>query len=249
MMCLYSVDVIPEFVKLPPSITVQNETSTYSCVAKAGWGAKVHWINTSSDSVIPEYSANDTNLPSVYVTYSMYNVSVVLKAKNPGYNVSAIDSVYPVHNVTLHLNGTLYHGSNITFTCKVTGMNEKFLQKYNVSDDDFTHFMTVHINATKTLLSSNLMSSISDLTLGPIIGVISGAILILAICTLVVIFCYKKRLRQQKQTKVLINPPFGLFTAESAIDSKLFISEKMQFPREKITLLHVLGKLTLLYNS
>ena len=148
LVCYLSLDVVPEFLELPPSYVVSNTTLSYhSCVAKAGWGAKILWFD-SNGGVIPEYSPNDTNLPSVYVTYSLKNVSTLLRVKDPGYTVDSIDSVYPVHNATLHINGRPYHDQNRSFTCIITGVNMEFLQQYKMTDDDLRHSMLVHINTT-----------------------------------------------------------------------------------------------------
>ena len=132
----------------PPSYVVSNTTLSYhSCVAKAGWGARILWYN-SSGGIIPEYSPNDTNLPSVYVTYSLKNVSMLLRVKDPGYTVDPIHSVYPVHNATLHINGRAYLDQNRSFTCIITGVNVEFLQQYKMTNDDLKHSMLVRINTT-----------------------------------------------------------------------------------------------------
>ena len=118
--------------------------SNYSCVAKAGYGAKLQWFNASGH-VVPEYSPDDTSSPSVYVTYSMDNVPTVLTGKDSIYTGDPIDSVYPVHNATLHINSRPYHDQNRNFTCVITGVNIEFLQQYNVPDESLTYSMTVHI--------------------------------------------------------------------------------------------------------
>ena len=231
-------------IQPPEPFTVLNTTSSisnYSCVAKAGWGAKVKWINSSGD-VIPEHDPNDINLPSIYVTYSMNNVSTVLTAKNTSYTGDPINSVYPVHTATLHFNGTPYHDQNRSFTCFITGVNVQFLHKYNVSGNNLAYSMTVYVPKAVTTTSSSSSSSSSGLTAVSIILTIIGAILLLIIIISMSIFCYKKYGQQSQSIPLSIQTPFSQFTAESAIDSTI-IGEKVQFPREKITLLQVLGKL------
>ena len=106
--------------------------------------------------MVSEYSPDDTSPPSVYVTYSMDNVPKVLTGKDSIYTGDPIDSVYPVHNATLHINGRPYHGQNRSFTCVITEVNDEFLQQYNVSNDDLRHFMLIYINASLELSSSGL---------------------------------------------------------------------------------------------
>ena len=236
-----SLDVLPEFMELPPSYVVSYTTTSYhSCVAKAGWGAKILWFD-SSGTIIPEHDPTDTSLPSLYVTYSLKNVPTLLTVKDPGYNVDPINSTYPVHNATLHINGRPYHNQNRSFTCVITGVNTEFLQQYNVPDDNLRHFMLVYINMPPESSSSTQSSGLAT---GFLISVITGAVLILVIIILITFFCYGKYRRHSKSKKLSIETPFGHFTAESAIDSKL-INEKVQFPRERITLLHVIGELFL----
>ena len=221
-------------MELPPSYVVSNTTLSYhSCVAKAGCGARILWYN-SSGGIIPEYSPNDTNLPSVYVTYSLKNVSMLLRVKDPGYTVDPIHSVYPVHNATLHINGRPYHGQNRSFICVITEVNDEFLQQYNVSNDDLRHFMLIYINASLELSSSGLAT-------GLLIPLITGAVLVLVVIILITLFCCGKYQRHSKSKLLSVETPFGQFTAESAIDSKL-TNEKVQFPRDRITLLHAIGK-------
>ena len=215
----------------PPYVVPNTTLSYHSCVAKAGWGAKIQWYN-SSNVVIPEYSPNDTNVSSVYVTYSLKNVSTLLRVKDPGYTVDPIDSVYPVHNATLHINGRPYHGQNKSFTCIITGVNPEFLQQYNMTNDDLKHSMVVYINAS---------SSSSGLATEFLISLITGAVLILVVIILIALFCCGKYQRHSKSKLLSVETPFGQFTAESAIDSKL-TNEKVQFPRDRITLLHAIGK-------
>ena len=235
----YYLDVLPEFLESPPSYVVSNTTTSYhSCVAKAGWGAKLLWFD-SSGAIIPEYSPTDTYLPSLYVTYSLKNVSTLLRVKDPGYTVDPVNSVYPVHNATLHINGRPYHDQNGSFTCVITGVNMEFLRQYKVTDDKLRHSMLVYIN---TPPESSPQSS--DLATGFLISLITGAILILVIIILITFFCYAQYRQQSKSKTLSIETPFGHFTAESAIDSKI-INEKIQFPRERITLLHVIGKIFL----
>ena len=141
---VYLLDVIPEFIHTPAPYAVHNAMSSYSCVAKAGYGAKLQWFNASGH-VVAEYSPDDTSPPSVYVIYSMDNVPTVLTGKDSIYTGDPIDSVYPVHNATLHINGRPYHNQNRNFTCVITGVNMEFLQQYNVPDESLTYSMTVHI--------------------------------------------------------------------------------------------------------
>ena len=209
---------------------MSNTTSiSHSCIAKAGWGARLQWFN-SNGHVIPEYSPNDTDLPSLYVTYSITNISTVLSVNNPNYTVSPISSVYPVHNATLH-----YQGRDTTFTCVITRVNPEFLQQYNVPNDKLTYSITLQTRPPHSLSSS--------LSVGPIIGIVIGTVLILIISILIVFFCYAKYRRKSKHQTMSVQSPFRQITTESAIGSK-FISEKAQFPREKITLLHVLSKVS-----
>ena len=121
-MC-FSVDVIPEFLQLPPDYYEQSTSSSYSYVAKAGWGARVRWFNASGHE-IQEPSANDTSPPSVYVTYSTQNMSTAFKGNNFSYTGDPINSVYPVHNATLHYNGTSYHHQNKSFVCVINACHK-----------------------------------------------------------------------------------------------------------------------------
>ena len=237
-MCLVGLslitDVLPEFLQQPNSSYIMSNTTNilHSCIAKAGWGARLQWFNSSGHR-IPEHSPNDTDLPSLYVTYSITNISTVLSVNNPNYTVSPISSVYPVHNATLH-----YQGQNTTFTCVVSGVNAEFLQQYNVPNDKLTYSITV---LTRPPHSSSPLSSPSSL--GPIIGIVSGNVLFVIISMVIVCFCYAKYQWKSKHQMMSVQSPFRQITAESAIGLK-FISEKAQFPREKITLLHVLGKVS-----
>ena len=142
---VYLLDVIPEFIHTPASYAVHDTMSGYSCVAKAGWGAKLQWFNARGHA-IPEYSPDDTSLPSVYVTYSMHNVSTVLKGEHFSYAGDPINSVYPVHNATLHINGRPRNNQRSrSFTCLIIGVNTEFLQQYNVPDNSLKYSLTVHI--------------------------------------------------------------------------------------------------------
>ena len=137
---------------------MSNTTTSYhSCVAKAGWGAKLLWFD-SSGAIIPEHNPTDTYLPSLYVTYSLKNVSTLLRVKDPGYTVDPVNSVYPVHNATLHINGRPYHDQNGSFTCVITGVNTEFLQQYKMTDDDLKHSMLVHINTPPDLSTATQSS-------------------------------------------------------------------------------------------
>ena len=104
----------------------------------------------------------------------MDNVLTVLTGKDSIYTGDPIDSVYPVHNATLHINGTPYHDQSRSFFCVITGVNEQFLQQYNVSDDDLLYIMTVYINASSSP-ATNVFSG------GSIVGIIVSVILILAV--------------------------------------------------------------------
>ena len=230
-------------MQLPALFTVLNTTSSasnYSCVAKAGWDAKIKWINANGD-VIPEHDPNDINLPSIYVTYSMNNMSAVLTGKNTSYTGDPINSVYPVHTATLHFNGIPYHGQNKSFTCFITDLNVRFLQQYNVPDDNLTYSMTVYIRDSSS--SALTASSSGDLTSGPIVGIGISSILILAFVFFVIYFCYGKH-RQTKRRKLSIQAPFQKLTADLAVDLKIDNNNsKVKFPRENVTLLEKLGEL------
>ena len=144
------LDAIPKFTHLPPSYSEQNATTaTYSCVVQGGLSAKVQWRNGRGD-VMPERSENDTNLPPIYVTYSMYNVSTVFSANNFSYIGETINSVYPVHNVTLHYNGVSQVNKKSIFICGITGMKEEFLKQYSVTDEDLSYLMTVYQSSAST---------------------------------------------------------------------------------------------------
>lgn len=238
------LDVIPEFLQLPPHHSEQNTFSSYSCVAKAGWGAKVQWANASGD-VISERSANDTSPPpSVYVTYSIQNISTVFRANNINYIGDPINSVYPVHNATLHYNATSYQDQNKSFLCVIDGVNEEFLKQYN-STDDLGYTMTIYANITS--IPPELISAGSSKSTGEyVVGIIIGAILILAAILFVILLYYGHRQRSRKR-KLSIQAPFTKLTVEVAVDLKsVDDSDKAQFPREKVALLEVLGKFYLL---
>ena len=126
-------------------------------------------------------------------------MSVVLTGKNTSYTGDPINSVYPVHTATLHFNGIPYHDQNKSFTCFITDLNVRFLQQYNVPDDNLTYFMTVYI--------CDSSSSSGDLTNGPIVGIGISSILILAFVLFVIYFCYGKR-QQAKRRKLSIQAPF-----------------------------------------
>ena len=131
-------------MQLPPSDIVHivhNASNGYSCVAKAGLGAKVQWFNASGH-IIPEHSPNDTGLPPIYATYSITNVSIILGVNTSSYTGDPINSTYPVHNATLHFNGD--HDGNTSFTCAITGVNMEFMKQYDVFDDNLTHSTTVN---------------------------------------------------------------------------------------------------------
>ena len=215
----------------------------YSCVAKAGWGARIRWYNGSGNA-ITEYSPHDTDLPSVYVTYSINNVSTILNVQEPGYIIDLINSVYPVHTATLHFSGTQYQGQNRSFTCEITGVKAEFLQQYNVQDDDLLHFMTVNINASSASMSHlTSASSSSNLSSGLIIGIVIGAILFLTVIIMIIFICYGMYWQRPKTKTLSIQTPFSHLTSESPIGIDInTVGGKVQFPREKITLLHVLGK-------
>ena len=234
------LDVIPEFLQLPPPYSEQNTSSSYSCVVKAGWGAKVQWFNASGYG-IPEHSTNNTSLPSVYVTYSTSNVSTVFKADNFSYTGDSVNTVYPIHNATLHYNSTSHHHQNSSFICVITGVNVGFLEQYNVTDN-LTYFMTVYTNITSAPPESVASADSSNSTSEFVVGIIIGVILILAVILFVILLCYGQRQRSRKK-KLSIQAPFRKLTADSAVDIKsVENSSKAQFPREKVALLEVLGK-------
>ena len=190
--------------------------------------------------MVSEYSPDDTSPPSVYVTYSMDNVPTNLTENDSIYTGDPIDSVYPVHNATLHIHGTPYHNQNRSFFCVITGVNNKFLQQYNVSNDDLLYQMTVYINASSSsaTVSSDVFSG------GSVVGIIISVILILAVIAFIILLCYGKR-RRSKRRKLSIDTPFKQLNAELVVDLKYSDNNsKLQFPREKISLLEKLGELS-----
>ena len=233
--CLYdgfvilspSIDVLPEFLQQSNSsdniVVVTDTNSSHSCVAKAGWGAKLQWMNNGGD-VILEWKPNDTSSP--YVTYSMTNTSTVLTVNNPDYTVNPIHSVYPVHNATIH-----YPAENNTFHCVITGVNEDFLKQYNVSNLTYSITVVADLSLDESFKFST----------GSITGSIIGTALILIIVVLITLLCYAKYRQRSKHSIISAQSPFSHFTAELGIGSKC-ISQKVHFPREKVTLLHVIGK-------
>ena len=189
--------------------------------------------------MVAEYSSDDTSLPSVYMTYSMDNVSTVLTGKDSIYTGDPIDSVYPVHNATLHINGIPYHDQNRSFFCVITGVNLEFLQQYNVSNDDLLYVMTVYINerSSSATVSSDVFGG------GYVVGIIISVILILAVIAFIILICYEKR-RRSKRRKLSIDAPFKQLNAELVVDLKYIDNNsKLQFPREKVSLLEKLGEL------
>ena len=189
--------------------------------------------------MVPEYSSDDTSPPSVYVTYSIDNVPTVLTGKHSIYTGDPIDSVYPVHNATLHINGIPYPDQNRNFFCVITGVNVEFLQQYDVSNDDLLYLMTVYMNATSSsaTVSSDVFSG------GSVIGIIISVILILAVIALIILLCYGKH-RRSKRRKLSIDAPFKQLNAELVVDLKYIDNNsKLQFPREKVSLLEKLGEL------
>ena len=226
------LDAIPKFTHLPPSYSEQNTTNaTYSCVAQGGLSAKVQWRNGKGD-VIPKHSENDTNLPPIYVTYSMYNVSTNFSANNFSYTGEPINSVYPVHNVTLHYNNVLNNDNKSDFTCAITGMNTEFLKQYNITDNDLKYFITI----VHSLSPENTTNEIA------IMIIIIGVFLFLVFILLITLLYYGRR-QQLRKKKVSIQAPFEILTAESALD--LSSSNKALFPRDKVALLEVIGKFCL----
>ena len=184
--------------------------------------------------MIPEYSPDDTN-SSVYVTYSMYNKSTVLTGNNSIYTGDPIYSVYPVHNATLHINGT--HNQSRIFTCVITGVNKEFLQQYNVSDNELSYLVTVYISGSSSSATVNVFSG------GSIVGIIISVVLILAVIAFIILLCYGKR-RRSKRRKLSIEAPFKQLNAELVVDLKYIDNNsKLQFPREKVSLLEKLGEL------
>jgi len=220
-----STDVLPEFLQKNNSlnaVVVTDTNSSHSCVAKAGWGARLQWRNINGDII----SESNTNLSkSAYVTYSITNTSTMLTVNNPNYAVDdPIYRVYPVHNATIH-----YPAENNTFFCVITGVNEDFLKQYNVSNLKYS--LTVQVNSSSSLSSSFVFST------GSIAGSVIGAVLILIIIVLIIMhFCYVKYQQRSKHNTFSAQSPFSQFTAELGIGSKC-IGEKVQFPREKVVLI------------
>ena len=235
------LDAIPKFIHQLSSYSEQNTTiASYSCVVQGGLSSKVQWSNSRGD-VIPERSENDTNPPSIYVTYSMYNVSTVFSANNFSYTGEPINSEYPIHNVTLHYNRTLHNGRENDFTCAITGMNREFLKQYNITNDNLTFFMTVYTNDTPLFrepISTHTKKTMDEIA---IMIIITGVILIVAFILLITLLYYGRR-RQLRKKKVSIQAPFEILTAESALN--LSNSSKALFPRDKVALLEVIGKLS-----
>ena len=135
-----STDVLPEFLQKNNSldaVVVTDTNSSHSCVAKAGWDARLQWRNINGDII----SESNTNLSkSAYVTYSITNTSIMLTVNNSNYAVDdPIYRVYPVHNATLH-----YPAKNNTFFCVITGVNKDFLKQYNVSNLKYS--LAVRVN-------------------------------------------------------------------------------------------------------
>ena len=222
-----STDVLPEFLQKNNSldaVVVTDTNSSHSCVAKAGWGARLQWRNINGD-VISESKPGDTN-----VTYSITNTSTMLTVNSSNYATDdPIYRVYPVHNATLH-----YPAKNNTFFCVITGVNEDFLKQYSVSNLKYS--LTVRVNSSSSLSPSFVFST------GSIAGSVIGAVLILIIIVLIIMhFCYVKYQQRSKHNTFSAQSPFSQFTAELGIGSQC-IGEKVQFPREKVVLLHVIGK-------
>ena len=233
-----STDVLPEFLQQSNSsdniVVVTDTNSSHSCVAKAGWGAKLQWMNNGGD-VILEWKPNDTSSP--YVTYSMTNTSTVLTVNNPGYTVNPIHSAYPVHNATIH-----YPAENNIFHCVITGINEDFLKQYNVSN--LTYSITVVANPSFSSLPPPSFDSSDELfkfSTGFITGSVIIAALILIIVLLITLLCYTKYCQRSKHSTISAQSPVSHFTAKLGIGSKC-INQKVHFPRGKVTLLHVIGK-------
>ena len=163
----------------------------------------------------------------------------MLTGKESRYTGDPINSTYPVHNATLHINGTPYHDQNRSFTCVITGVNTEFLQQYNVPDDNLSYIMTVYINANSSTLTASASSDV--FSGGFVVGIIISVILILAIIVFVILVCYGK-CRRSKTRKLSVEAPFKQLNVELAADLKsIDNNSKMQFPQEKIALLEQLG--------
>ena len=120
-------------------------------------------------------------------------------------------------------------------------MNREFLKQYNITNDNLTFFMTVYTNGTP--LFREPISTCTKKTMDEIaiMIIITGVILIVAFILLVTLLYYGRR-RQLRKKKVSIQAPFEILTAESALN--LSNSSKALFPRDKVALLEVIGKLS-----
>ena len=238
----YHLDVIPKFLELPSAVINTNSFTrynTYSCVAMAGWQARVRWYANATvsehNNSIPEHSPDDTDLPSMFVTYSIHNLSTVLNTTNTTnttYTGDPLHTVQPIHNATLHINTSSHTGNN-NLVCKITGVNRHFLTQYNVSEDSLVYTMEL-------LVASAPASTSSNPTLFVVIGLVVS--LLITIVAVLALMLYYRRHRHLKNA-LLMPTTFGQLAVSIPMDMK-FINEnkEVEFPRNKVTLLHVLGK-------
>ncbi|XP_065920975.1 platelet-derived growth factor receptor alpha-like isoform X2 [Dysidea avara] len=236
------VDVIPRFLGLPSAIiNISSSTryNTYSCVAMAGWQARVLWYANTTvlehNNNIPEHSPDDTDLPSMFVTYSIHNSSIVLNTTDTTYTGDPLHTVQPIHNATLHIKTSSHRGNN-SLVCKITGVNRHFLTHYNVSEGSLVY--TMELSVLSASVSSS--STSSNPTLFVVVGLVVSLLVVIAV--IVAVILYYRRHRHLK-TASLMPTTFGQLTVSIPMDMK-FINENkdVEFPRDTVTLLHVLGE-------
>ena len=232
-MLFYLLDVIPKFLKLVNNTHSSTRHNTYSCVVMAGWQARVRWYAMSKhNDSIPEHSPDDTDLPQMFVTYSMYNSSTILNTTDTIYTGDPLHTVQPIHNATLHIKmSTLKR--NTSFACRITGVNKNFLTQYNLSEDSLVYIM-------EQTVPSEPVSSSSSTTLFVVIGLVVS--LLIAIVATITSILYYRRHRRLKNAS-LMPSTFGQLAVSMPMDMKVINENKeVKFPRDKITLLRVLGK-------
>ena len=222
------------------NISSATEYLTYSCVVMAGWHARVRWYNTTvsvDDYSIPEHSLNDTDLPPMFVTYSKYNSSATLNTTDTSYTGGPLDTVKPVHNATLYVRKANVTG-NLTLICKITGVNKRFLSQYNISEASLVYTMQQSIPTVP--VSSSPASS--NVVLFVVIGLVVCLLIAVAVILGVIVY-YRRYYRLMGKTS-LLPATFEQFAVSIPMDLK-FIKEnkEVKFPRNKVTLLHVLGKM------
>ena len=243
LICCLNIDVIPKFVE-PPSVSKISSFAgynTYSCVVMAGWNTRVRWYASitvsEDDDSIPEHSLNDADLPSMFVTYSKQNSSATLNTTDTSYTGGPLDTVMPVHNATLHVHISEIN-RNMTLICKITGVNRNFLSQYNISEASLVYTMQQPIPTVP--VSSSPASS--NMVLFVVIGLV--VCLLIAIAVVLGVIVYYKRCCYLKTESSLMPATFGQFTVSMPISLKLVNENKeVEFPRNKVTLLHVLGKM------